>query len=498
MISHRHSRRSSAVALRACVTLSVMALATGYFSSSAGAQKGARDLSRTPVQTVWPLPPDEARVHYVAVYTGSDDVGAARKSKTLSLRETLLGKDRVSPQARNPNGFVKPFGVAVGRMGQAQYQYTLQGENLVEMNEWAPRLLQKLRSLPQLRDVNTDQQDKGLQASVIIDRDTAARLGVATSDIDAALYDAFGQRQVSIMYRSLNQYHVVMEVAPEFAHSTDALQSIYVRGKNGTAVPLASLAHFGPSNTSLAVNHQGQYPSVTISFNMAPGVSLGAATTVIEDAERSIRFPATIHAGFQGTAAAFQDSLSSEPILILCALLTVYIVLGILYESYAHPITILSTLPSAGVGALLALLISKNELNVIGLIGIILLIGIVKQNAIMMIDFALYTEREHGKSPTEAIREACLLRFRPIMMTTMAALLGGLPLALGTGTGSELRRPLGITIVGGLIVSQMLTLFTTPVVYIYIDRARLWLAGFRTRTRSGARPPVVPRPAQSQ
>jgi multidrug efflux pump len=362
-----------------------------------------------------------------------------------------------------------------GRFGQAQYQYTLQGENLEEMNEWAPRLLQKMRALPELRDVNTDQQDKGLETSVVIDRDTAARLGVAVSDIDSALYDAFGQRQVSIMYRQLNQYHVVMEVAPEFANSVDALQSIYVRTKNGTAVPLASLAHFGPSNTALAVNHQGQYPSVTISFNLAPGVALGDATKVIENAERGIGFPTTIHAGFQGTAAAYQDSLKSQPLLIGAALLTVYIVLGILYESIAHPFTILSTLPSAGVGALLALLITKNELNVIGMIGILLLIGIVKKNAIMMIDFALYTEREHGKSPTDAIHEACLLRFRPIMMTTMAALLGGLPLALGTGTGSELRRPLGITIVGGLIVSQMLTLFTTPVVYIYIDRLRLWL-----------------------
>ncbi len=380
-----------------------------------------------------------------------------------------------------------------GRMGQAQYQYTLQGENLAEMNEWSPRLLQKLRALPQLRDVNTDQQDKGLEASVVIDRDTASRLGVSASAIDSALYDAFGQRQVSIMYRQLNQYHVVMEVAPEFANSTDALQSIYVRAQNGTAVPLASFAHFGPSNTPLGVNHQGQYPSVTFSFNLAPGVSLGAATTAIEEAERSIGFPATMHAGFQGTAAAFQDALSSEWLLILCAVLTVYIVLGILYESYAHPVTILSTIPSAGVGALLALLISKNELNVIGMIGIILLIGIVKKNAIMMIDFALYTEREHGKPPTEAIREACLLRFRPIMMTTMAALLGGLPLALGTGTGSELRRPLGITIVGGLIVSQMLTLFTTPVVYIYIDRLRLWLARVRTPTPA----PAVSRPEQS-
>jgi multidrug efflux pump len=379
-----------------------------------------------------------------------------------------------------------------GRMSQAQYQYTLQGEDLDEMNEWAPRLLQKLRSLPQLRDVNTDQQDKGLQAGVVIDRDTAARLGVAAADIDSALYDAFGQRQVSIMYRQLNQYHVVMEVAPQFARSTDALNNIYVRGSNGTAVPLASIAHFGPSNTALAVNHQGQYPSVTISFNLAPGVSLGEATTLIENAERNINFPVTIHASFQGTAAAFMDSLSSEPILLVLALTTVYIVLGILYESLAHPFTILSTLPSAGVGALLALLLSKNELNVIGFIGIILLIGIVKKNAIMMIDFALDTERTHNKPPVEAIHEACLLRFRPIMMTTMAALLGGLPLALGTGTGSELRRPLGITIVGGLIVSQMLTLFTTPVVYLYVNRVRLWLRKLWAQITSSA----VTRPAQ--
>src|SRR6266852_2140336 len=380
-----------------------------------------------------------------------------------------------------------------GRQSQAQFQYTLQGESLEDLNHWSPLLLDKFRKLPELRDVNTDQQDKGLEATVIIARDTAARLGVSAADIDNALYDAFGQRQVSIMYRQLNQYHVVMEVAPEFARSPEALENIYVRASNGIAVPLATFAHFGPSNTPLAVNHQGQYPSVTLSFNLAQNVSLGQATQVIDNAERSIGFPSTIKASFQGTAAAFQQSLANEPILILAALATVYIVLGVLYESYIHPITILSTLPSAGVGALLALLISKNQLDVIGLIGIILLIGIVKKNAIMMIDFALYTEREHGKSSTEAIREACLLRFRPIMMTTMAALLGGLPLALGTGTGSELRRPLGITIVGGLIVSQMQTLFTTPVVYIYIDRLRLWLASFRTQARAQARPSVVSR-----
>ncbi|MGH9537344.1 MAG: efflux RND transporter permease subunit, partial [Terriglobales bacterium] len=379
-----------------------------------------------------------------------------------------------------------------GRQSQAQFQYTLQGENLDDLNHWAPLLLGKLRKLPDLRDVNTDQQDKGLEATVIIDRDTASRLGVDAADIDNALYDAFGQRQVSIMYKPLNQYHVVMEVAPEFSRSTDSLQNIYVRANNGTAVPLSSFAHFGPSNTPLAVNHQGQYPSVTLSFNLAPNVSLGQATDAINEAQRSINFPATISASFQGTAAAFQSSLASEPLLILAALVTVYIVLGVLYESYIHPITILSTLPSAGVGAILALLLTHSELNVMGLIGIILLIGIVKKNAIMMIDFALETERK-GKNSDESIYEACIRRFRPIMMTTMAALLGGLPLALGTGTGSELRRPLGITIVGGLIMSQALTLFTTPVVYLYLDRLRLRL-GSKTHRDPNRLPPLSPRP----
>jgi hydrophobe/amphiphile efflux-1 (HAE1) family protein len=380
-----------------------------------------------------------------------------------------------------------------GRMSQAQFQYTLQGESLKDLNYWSPMLLQKLRSLPELRDVNTDQQDKGLQATVIIDRDTAARLGVDAGDIDNALYDAFGQRQVSIMYKALNQYHVVMEVAPEFSNSPDSLQNIYVRANNGTAVPLSSIAHFGPSNTPLAVSHQGQYPSVTLSFNLAPDVSLGAATDAIDKAQRSINFPPTINASFQGTAAAFQSSLASEPLLILAALVTVYLVLGMLYESYIHPITILSTLPSAGVGAILALLLTHSELNVMGLIGIILLIGIVKKNAIMMIDFALETERA-GRTPAESIYEACVRRFRPIMMTTMAALLGGLPLALGTGVGSELRRPLGITIVGGLIMSQALTLFTTPVVYLYLDRFRLMVAR-KHHIDPNQMAPLSPRPS---
>ncbi len=382
-----------------------------------------------------------------------------------------------------------------GRFGNAQYQYTLQSANLDDLNNWSPRLLQKLRTLPQLRDQNSDQQDKGLQAKLVIDRDTASRMGITPQTLDNALYDAFGQRQVSTMYRPLNQYHVVMEVAPQFQQTPEALQNIYLHSTAGTPVPLAAFTHYEPSNTPLAVNHQGQVPSVTISFNLAPGVSLGEATQAIDAAERTIGFPPSIQASFQGTAAAFQDSLSSEPILILTALITVYIVLGMLYESYIHPITILSTLPSAGVGALLALLLTHNELNVIGTIGIILLIGLVKKNAIMMIDVALDVERTQGKKPVEAIYDACILRFRPIMMTTMAALLGGLPLALGTGTGSELHRPLGITIVGGLAVSQLLTLFTTPVVYVYLDRLRLALRGGEDKALPEPSSPGSPRPS---
>ncbi len=382
-----------------------------------------------------------------------------------------------------------------GRWGNAQYQYTLQSANLDDLNNWAPRLLQKLRTLPELRDQNSDQQDKGLQAKLVIDRDTASRLGITPQTLDNALYDAFGQRQVSTMYRPLNQYHVVMEVASQFQQTPEALQNIYLKSTTGTPIPLAAFTHFQPSNTPLAVNHQGQLPSVTISFNLAPGISLGQATDAIERAERTIGFPPTIQASFQGTAAAFQDSRSNMLILIITALGAVYIVLGMLYESYIHPITILSTIPSAGVGALLALLLTHNELNVIGMIGIILLIGLVKKNAIMMIDVALDVERTQGKKPVEAIYDACILRFRPIMMTTMAALLGGLPLALGHGTGSELHRPLGITIVGGLIVSQMLTLFTTPVVYVYLDRLRLALRGGEQKSLPETSAPGSPRPS---
>ncbi|PYU31903.1 MAG: acriflavine resistance protein B [Acidobacteria bacterium] len=365
------------------------------------------------------------------------------------------------------------------RVSRTQYQYSVEDADPQELFAWAPRLVEKLKGLPELRDVASDQQDQGLEASLVIDRDTAARMGILPQAIDDTLYDAFGQRQVSTIFTQLNQYHVVLEVQPHFQQNPDALKSIYVRSSNGTQVPLSAFTRYEPKTTALAVSHQGQFPAVTLSFNLAPGVALGEAVNAIQGAEQEIGLPASIHASFQGTAQAFQASLANEPWLILAALVTVYIVLGVLYESYIHPITILSTLPSAGVGAILALQLCRTDLSVIALIGIILLIGIVKKNAIMMIDFALEAERKEGKSPEESIYQASLLRFRPIMMTTMAALLGGLPLALGGGTGAELRRPLGISIVGGLLLSQVLTLFTTPVVYLYFDRLARRLGRFR-------------------
>jgi multidrug efflux pump len=365
------------------------------------------------------------------------------------------------------------------RVSRTQFQLTFESPDPDDLVAWVPRILDKLSRLPELRDVASDQQNGGLEASLTIDRDTASRFGVTPQTIDDTLYTAFGQRQVSTIFTQLNQYHVVVEVLPRFAQNPGSLKDVYIGTPDGSQVPLSVFTHLELRSAPLAVNHQGQFPAVTVSFNLAPGASLGQAVDAIADAERAIGFPASIHPSFQGTAQAFEAALANEPLLILAALVTVYIVLGILYESYIHPITILSTLPSAGVGAILALLVCRTDLGVIALIGIILLIGIVKKNAIMMIDFALEAERKGGKPPEDAIYEACLLRFRPIMMTTMAALLGALPLATGTGTGSELRHPLGITIVGGLLVSQLLTLYTTPVVYLAFDRLAKRLSGRR-------------------
>ncbi|HXJ94925.1 MAG TPA: multidrug efflux RND transporter permease subunit [Terriglobia bacterium] len=370
-----------------------------------------------------------------------------------------------------------------GRFGSAQYQYTMRGDNLQDLNSYTPRMLQELKTIPIIADVNSDQQNDGLQAIVDYDRATAARFGISPQLIDNTLYDAFGQRQVSTMYTSLNQYHVVMEAAPEFLTSPEILNQVYVHSPRGQEVPLAAIAHFAPDTAPLSVSHQGLFPAATISFNLKPGIALGDAVDAIGAAALKVGLPSTIHTGFAGTAQAYQDSLGSEPLLIATALISVYIVLGMLYESYVHPVTILSTLPPAGVGALLALMISGTELTVIAIIGIILLIGIVKKNAILMIDFAISEERG-GSSPRNAIYQACLLRFRPIMMTTMAAILGAVPLALRGGTGSELRRPLGIAIIGGLMVSQLLTLYTTPVVYLYFDRIHTWRQRAHARRRA--------------
>jgi multidrug efflux pump len=365
------------------------------------------------------------------------------------------------------------------RVSRTQYQYSLESPDPRELDTWVPPLVEQLQALPQLRDVASDQQNGGLEAALTIDRDTAARLGITPQQIDDALYDAFGQRQVSTIFTQFNQYHVILEVKPDFQQTPDALQYIHVRPADGPPVPLPVVTHFRPLSTALAINHQDQFPAVTISFNLAPGVALGEAVQAIQATRHELGLPPGLSASFQGAAQAFQASLANQPLLILAALVTVYIVLGVLYESYIHPLTILSTLPSAGVGALLALLWYQMELDVISLIGIILLIGIVKKNAIMMIDFALEAERQEGKTPEAAIYEACLLRFRPIMMTTLAALLGGVPLAMGTGVGSELRHPLGITIVGGLLLSQLLTLYTTPVIYLAFDRLAKRLAPWR-------------------
>jgi len=425
----------------------------------------------------------------VASFIGADGTNATTNSGRLSIALKPRGDrkadaqeiiDRLLPRVAEVEGIklylqpVQDLQIET-RTSSTQFQYTLEDANPEELSEFAPKILEKLQALPELRDVTSDQATSGLQEKLTIDRDTASRLGILPQTIDDTLYDAYGQRQVSTIFTQLNQYRVILEVRPGDQQGPAALDRIYLRSQTGDQVPLSAFARFEAGTTPLSINHQGQFPATTISFNLAPGVALGQAVDAIRTTEAEIGPPPGMRPDFAGTAQAFQESLASEPILILAALITVYIVLGVLYESYIHPVTILSTLPSAGVGALLALMLTRTDFSIIALIGIILLIGIVKKNAIMMIDFALEAEREQGLSPRDAIFQACLLRFRPIMMTTMAALLGGIPLALGTGTGSELRRPLGISIVGGLLISQVLTLYTTPVVYLYMGRLGAWL-----------------------
>jgi multidrug efflux pump len=404
------------------------------------------------------------------------------EERGLSSSEVIR---RLQPELARVQGiqlFMQPIQdlTVEDRVSRTQYQFTLEDADPKELGEWAPRFVERLRAIPELRDVASDQQNSGLQVRLVLDRTTASRLGITPQMLDDALYDAFGQRQISTMFTQLNQYRVVLEASPGLQQHPEDLQNIFVRSSSGAAVPLSAFTRLETGTTPLLVNHQGQFPTVNVSFNLAPGISLGDAVNAIQLAKRDIDLPPSIKAGFQGTAQAFGASLANTPFLILAAILTVYILLGVLYESYIHPITILSTLPSAGVGALLSLMLCRTDFSVIALIGIILLIGIVEKNAIMMIDFALDAERKEGLPPQEAIYQASLLRFRPIIMTTLAALLGGVPLALGTGVGSELRRPLGIAIVGGLIFSQVLTLYTTPVIYLAFDRLARRMRGART------------------
>jgi multidrug efflux pump len=502
----------------------------------------------------------DAAVETVVGFTGGQQTNSGSMFVSLrSLSERKMTADQVITRLRRELAVVPGATLflqavqdirAGGRASNAQYQFTLQGQTLAELNEWVPKITAALQAEPILADVNSDQQNKGLESNLVIDRDAAARLGITVSQIDNTLYDAFGQRQVSTIYVARNQYHVIMEVAPRFWQNPETLRDVYVSTSGGavggsqatnavagtvvasghaasvnsvaadaarnlatnsigatgrgvsstgsavstgqeTMIPLSGVVGFGQGATPLAVNHQGLLAASTISFNLPPNVSLSNAVAVIEATMNRIGVPATIHGSFQGTAKVFQDSLNSQPFLILAALVTIYIVLGILYESFAHPLTILSTLPSAGVGALLALMAFGTEFSIMALIGVILLIGIVKKNAIMMIDFALDAERKRGLSSVDAIYEACMLRFRPIMMTTVAALLGAVPLAIGMGEGSELRRPLGIAIVGGLILSQLLTLYTTPVIYLYVDRFRLRFQRRRTGTAPSVDGPAL-------
>jgi hydrophobe/amphiphile efflux-1 (HAE1) family protein len=448
--------------------------------------------------------------HYVS-FTGSGGFGTSNTGRGFVMLKPKPGRkataDDIVGRLRGKMGRIPGISTYLisrqdvnvgGRMTRTQYQFTVQDANLEELVTWAPRVLDALRKLPQLKDVNTDQQNAGLQIDVDIDRDTASRLGITAQNVDDALYDAYGQRFVATTFTQLNEYHVVMEAAEAYRSNPDSLEGIYVKSSTGAQVPLRAFAKVRLSNTSLAVNHNGQYPSVTISFNLSGDTSLGQAVDAVAAAEREIHLPLSVQAAFQGTAQAFTSSLKNEPLLVLAALLTVYIVLGILYESYVHPITILSTLPSAGIGALVALMLFGVDLSIIAIIGLLLLIGIVKKNAILLVDFAIAAERDEGASPEDAIVRACSLRFRPIMMTTFAALFGALPLAFGRGLGSELRQPLGITIVGGLLASQLLTLYTTPVVYLALERLRLAIRGRPDHPRGQARPPVPPHPTPAQ
>ncbi|MGD0632009.1 MAG: efflux RND transporter permease subunit, partial [Terracidiphilus sp.] len=440
-------------------------------------------------------------VAHVNAYTGSSNGGfifvalkplgtnCKESAKTCDVRQTAAPDiiNRLRPKL-NKLPVASAFLQAAqdlrigGRGGGALYQYTIQSDNVADLAQWGPILLAEMKKLPGFQDVNTDAQNNGLQELLTYDRPTAARLGITPASLDSSLSGAFGQSEVSLIYTQLNQYYVVLEVAPQYWQGPEGLKNIYLNTTGSGVIPLSTVTKAQTSTTPLGINHTSSFPSVTVSFNLATGMSLSDATREVTQMQQRLGMPATVRGSFAGTAAAYQTSLASEPVLIATAILAVYIVLGILYESLVHPLTIISTLPSASVGAMLALMAFKIDLNVISIIGIILLIGIVKKNAIMMIDFALVAEREQGKTTTEAIFQACQLRFRPILMTTMAALFGALPLAFGTGTGSELRRPLGITIVGGLIMSQILTLYTTPVVYILFDWARIALSGKQAET----------------